>query len=166
METPEDDDPPHQRSSRRTPKSPARQVNIEATFPPESVGAVVTTRTETTETMEEKASCLRIAEAEAKHERDEEEAEARHRRARELADARHQRTTFWAVFLVLIFVAIGATLVVFFSDDAENQTFGRAAATAVIGALVGFLGGSISNPIKKPRVPSGTFPTALPSGLR
>lgn len=121
------------------------KIDVNQALPNDSI-----TRTETrTENREELLSRLRINEQQVAHELDEALKDAQYRRDTDNDEATHRYRTFWAIFIILIVAGAGASVVMFFANSPENQAFGRAMATGVIGALIGYLGGSMSNPIKK-----------------
>ena len=68
--------------------------------------------------------------------------ELRARLEREKEDAAHQRRVFWAMFTLLVSVALIAVAFLALSGNTGNQEWARTALSAIIGGIVGYVTGS------------------------
>ncbi len=128
---------------------PIPSLDLDKKIPKGSMD-LVETGTTTRESLEELLARLKREEAKNQHELDEAAKESQYRRDTAIAETNHRHRTVWFVFIALTLIGIGCILVIIAADDPENQALARNAIFTVVGALVGYLGGSVSNPIKKP----------------
>lgn len=81
-----------------------------------------------------------------------EEIELKHKLDGQRDEAKQRQRVFWAVFVLLLIIAVACGWIILFQNDAsvETQTFARSAISAILAGLVGYFSGSAG---KTPSVP-------------